>query len=316
MPTLTQMQYAVAVGRHGTFVAAARACHVTQPTLSNGLAKLEDELGGAVFDRASRPTVPTALGELILPRFERILAEVEDVLEVARGAGDIPRGPFRLGIIPTIAPELLPQLLAPFRDACPEVQLSVREMTTDQIVAALAEDALDAAILATPLDIVGLHEERLYDEPFWIYASADCPLGNARTKTLSVDALPMDQLIVMLEGHCLRTQVLDVCGLRDGASGPRFALETGSLDTLRHVVDTGPWFTFLPELTARNERVGTPSGRLFALRGDIPYREVALVYRRPAFRRATREAIAETIRSVVPPKMARPPSGGRRVDPT
>lgn len=314
-PTLTQLEYALAIAQHGSFRAAAKACHVSQPALSAQVAKLEEGLGVVLFDRKARPVILTDKGRQLVPRFEAIVEAVREVEELAAADDDELRGQLRLGIIPTLAPYLLPRFLPGLCAEHPGLHVIVRELTTEEIVAGLRADTLDVGVLATPLAAPGIHELRLFDEPLRIYASAAsslCAQGRA-VRRLSVEQLPTDELIVMTEGHCLRTQVLDLCELGDASEGPGFQLETGSMATLVRMLDRGPWFTVLPEL-ALDELSEEARTRVLEFAGPRPFREVGLVYRRSTYRAAAREAVAEAIAEAVPSKWRRK-SRGRRVDP-
>ncbi|MEX1362236.1 MAG: LysR substrate-binding domain-containing protein [Nannocystaceae bacterium] len=315
-PTLTQLEYALAIAQHGSFRAAARACHVSQPALSAQVAKLEEGLGAVLFDRKTRPVIPTDKGRLLLPRFETIVAAVREVEELASAQDDGLRGELRLGIIPTLAPYLLPRFLPQLCAEYPAVHVVVRELTTEQIVDALRADQLDAGVLATPLQIPGIHEARLFDEPLRIYASPMSSLpADGRGRRLTVEQLPTRELIVMTEGHCLRTQVLDLCELGEDAQDVGFQLETGSMSTLVRMLDKGPWFTVLPELALDELDERARRERVFEFAGPRPYREVGLVFRRRTYRAGLREVVAAAIVESVPLKWRRRSGRGRRVAP-
>lgn len=316
-PTLTQLEYALAVHRQGSFGAAARACHVSQPALSAQVAKLERLLGVALFDRRARPVIATDIGETLLPRFAEVVGAVHEIEAIAgaRARGPL-RGPFRLGIIPTLAPYLLPRFVAAFARAHPEVDLRIRELETDAITADLQTDDLDAGVLATPLAVAGVHERRLFDEPMRIYASAGSSLTTGRRRRFEPSQLPVDELVVMTEGHCLRTQVLDVCALRRGAAPPTgFRLETGSMTTLVRMLDEGPWFTVLPELALDELDADVRSDRVFDFVGPLPYREISLVFRRRTHRADVRRALGDAIEASVPAKWRRRSRSPRRLPP-
>lgn len=304
-PTLTQIEYALAIAQQGSFRAAAQACHVSQPALSAQVAKLEDQLGVVLFDRSTRPVIVTDIGAQLMPRFDAIVAAVREVEEVAAARGPALAGPFRLGIIPTMAPYILPRLLPDFLAEHPQVEITVRELTTEEIVAELQSDRLDAGILATPLRVAGVHEQRLFDEPLYVYASARSSLlsgAGRKRKSLRPDELPVQELIVMTEGHCLRTQVLDVCALalQDTDARHGFSLETGSMSTLIRMIDTGPWLSVLPQLALDELPDDARKRRVFSFAGSEPYREVGLVYRRPTYRAAIRDALAQAVSELAP----------------
>ena len=314
---IDKLELFLALARERHFGRAAEACNVSQPALSAQVAKLEEGLGAVLFDRKTRPVIPTDKGRLLLPRFEAIVTAMREVEELAAAQDDALRGELRLGIIPTLAPYLLPRFLPGLCAEHPAMHVVVRELTTEEIVDALRADALDAGVLATPLAAPGIHEQRLFDEPLRIYASPRSSLhveGRAGRR-LTVEQLPTRELVVMTEGHCLRTQVLDLCELGDAADSPGFQLETGSMSTLVRMLDKGPWFTVLPELALDELDPVARQERVYEFAGPRPYREVGIVYRRPTYRAALREAVAEAVVESVPSKWRRRSGRGRRVDP-
>lgn len=298
MPTLTQMQYALAVARTGSFSGAARAVFVSQPSLSAQVAKLEDTLGQRLFDRSARPVLPTTAGAALLPLMQKALDSVRALTEEAQTLDGSPRGPFRLGIIPTVAGSLLPRFLSRFCNQYPDVQLSVRELTTSAIVNGLRTDDLDAGILATPLHEADLIEEPIYSETFHIYCSPELALHANGADQVAPNTLPIGQLVVLSEGHCLRTQALDLCALSRSDASAQLKIEMGSLDTLLKVVEQGPWFTVLPKMSLAT--VGKTRGRIHDFAGPTPFREVGLVYRRRDLGSAIRTALASAVRKAVP----------------
>lgn len=318
-PTLTQIEYALAIAQRGSFRAAAMACHVSQPALSAQVAKLELQLGVTLFDRKTRPVILTDIGEVLLPKFSAIVSAVREVEEIAGAElDDALHGPFRLGIIPTLAPYLLPRFLPALCSEHPAVEITVREMTTDEIVKALQDDSLDAGLLATPLSVPGIREQRLFDEPLQVYASPTSSLlqGGRKGKQIRTEQLPLEELIVMTEGHCLRTQVLDVCALqrREARPSAGFQLETGSISTLVRMLDKGPWFSVLPELALEELPPKVRRERVFQFTKPRPYREVGVVFRRPHYREGVRDAMAKAVVKGVPAAWLRE-RAGRRVAP-
>ena len=315
LSTLTQLEYALAVAREGSFSKAAKSCFVTQPALSMQIQKLEDELGARLFDRSARPISPTQAGEILLAQFQRVVDEhrcIDDVASTLKGALS---GPFRLGIIPTVAPSLLPRILAAFGRDHPSVELSVRELPTAQVVRALRRDELDCGILATPLGEDGIREIRLYDEPLLIYCSPLMDKPAASEGAVAVCDLPLERMVLMSEGHCLRTQVLDVCALqRRVDAAALFRMETASIATLLRVVDQGEWFTVLPALAVEDLPARDREERVLSFAGETPYREIALVARRTEVRAAIRDALADHVRRVVPSGWL-DPAAGRLVPP-
>jgi LysR family transcriptional regulator, hydrogen peroxide-inducible genes activator len=305
MGTLTQLGYAVAVDQHRNFRRAAAACFVTQPTLSMGLHKLEDELGVQLFDRTRKPVEPTLEGEVLLEQFRAVLREsarVEDLVQEMRGEV---AGIYRLGIIPTMASTILPRLLPPFLARHPRVELRVRELTTDQIVAELLTDTLDGGILAGPLKDERLFEFPLGCEPLVLYRGPSVEIPTDPEGRALVGGLPVAQLLLMGEGHCLRSQTLDLCELGKEASAVQsFSIEAGSVATLCGMVRQGPFFTVLPGLAALELREQGRDEGLMEIAGEVPFRQIALATRRGENRRAVREALATLTSELLGPLLA------------
>src|SRR4051812_38027261 len=211
LPTLRQLQYLKLLAEHGSFGRAAEAAHVTQPTLSSGIQELERALGATVVDRARSGVILTAVGEEALRRATVILNEAEELVEAAKNAGQPLSGRFRLGVIPTIAPFLLPRALPVLRDRFPKLKLYLREDLTGKLVAALKAGALDAALIALPYDLAGLDHAHVEDDELMAAFPANHPLlANARVTPESMEA---DGLILLEDGHCLRDHAMAACGL-------------------------------------------------------------------------------------------------------
>lgn len=303
MPSLTQLEYLVAVDRLRHFGKAAKACHVSQPTLSMQLQKLEEEYGLTFFDRSKQPILPTNEGKALIEQAKAVLREAGklDFLSRNRKAG--PTGEFRLALIPTIAPYLLPLFLGPFALRYPGVKLFVEEMTTQNIIDALENDRIDAGILATPLDGESLVERPLYYEPFWVYAHKSHPLS--RQNQINEDKLDAKDIWLLSEGHCLRNQIVRICSLR-GRPGifPNVQLESGSLETVMHLVEQGHGYTLLPYLATKAPRISKQT-TLKPFSKPVPSREVSLVSRRNQFKHPIMEALAEEILKSLPSELPR-----------
>ena len=297
--TLTQLIYAVAVDTHRHFGRAAEACHVAQPTLSMQLQKLEDELGVQLFDRSRHPVLPTDLGARVLDQARVVLGEAERIPALIQEAAGTIAGTLHLGIIPTLAPYVLPLVTAPFAAQYPEVEVVVREMTTQHILDHLATDRLDAGLIATAEARSGLTTQPLFTEPFVAYVGQEHRL--AQTKRLVPRDVGVDDLWLLQEGHCFRDQVLQVCGTdADAGRANPVRFESGNLETLRILVDRSGGMTLLPYLATlflserEEERV-----RHFEL--PAPHRTVRVAYGRAYLKRPLIEAYAETIRKTILP---------------
>ena len=211
LPTLRQLRYLKLLAEHGSFSRAAEAAHVTQPTLSAGIQELERTLGAPVVDRGRGGLVLTQVGEEAVRRGAAILAQTEDLVQAARSAGRPLTGRFRLGVIPTIAPFVLPRALPELRRLYPELKLLLREDLTARLVAALKGGALDAALIALPYDTAGLEHARVGDDPLLAAFPANHPL--TAEPRVAAERLRDQELILLEDGHCLRDHALAGCGL-------------------------------------------------------------------------------------------------------
>lgn len=299
MPTLTQLEYIVAVEKHRHFGKAALASHVTQPTLSMQLQKVEDEIGYPLFDRLKKPIVPTAKGLKFITQAKVLLHEHHKLMDLSRLQGQEVSGEFRLGVIPTIAPYLLPLFIEAFSKGFPKIHLYVDELKTDSILQRLKEDTLDAAILATPLNEPGLKERPLFYEPFYLYVSKDNAL-NAR-KRIKEEDLNGDEMWLLEDGHCFRNQIARYCSLRHRHGVfPNVQFEGGNIDTLRYLVRKSQGYTLVPSLFV--ETLSETEKRDYVRDFERPYpaREVSLVYRRDQWKSDVLKALEETIRKQLP----------------
>jgi LysR family hydrogen peroxide-inducible transcriptional activator len=299
--TLTQLSYIVAVATHGSFGLAARKCHVTQPTLSMQIQKLEDLLGVIIFDRSKQPVVMTPIGARLVEQARIILREADRLQEIVREESGQIQGDFRLGIIPTIAPYLLPLFLQKFIDRYKGVNLTVEELETATIVQRLKDDTLDAGILATPLHDNGILEIRLYDEPFFACFAKDDDL--ARKEVLREKDLPLERILLLNEGNCLRDQMINLCQFKAQTpkKNQRLHFESGSLTTLIRLVEQGSGFTIVPYLaleTVPEERCIT---RPFA--DPQPVREISLIVHRSYVKHNILEALRKEVLAQLPERL-------------
>lgn len=290
--TLTELRYVVALADHRHFGRAAEACHVSQPTLSTQIRKLEEQLGITLFERGSKQVSVTEIGQGIVAEARQILAGVGRLRDLAGAAQEPLTGPFRLGVIPTLCPYLLPWLLQPLQARHPALELGLTEDLTDTLLTRLLEYELDAVLAALPIDSGELEALPLFDEPFLLA----CPEGHALAGLDQVDGIRLQQANLMLlnEGHCLREQAIALCG-QDGTD-PRF--QTASLTTLLHLVAGGHGCTLLPALAARVER--RPGMVLAQLADRMAKRRIGLIYRRTSPRLADFQALAAIIRRELP----------------
>ncbi|MDH6353736.1 LysR family hydrogen peroxide-inducible transcriptional activator [Dysgonomonas sp. PH5-45] len=295
---IQQLEYIIAVDNHRHFAKAAEASFVTQPTLSMMIQKLEDELGVKIFDRSQLPVQPTEIGTQVINQARVIVSQVKQVKEIIQEEKGVVQGIFRLGIIPTIAPYLLPKLMQFHDENGFDIQLNIEETTTGQITERLLNGSLDGAILATPLKNDKLKEYPIYYEKFYAYVSPRETSLYAK-KELEEDDLNINRLWLLEEEHCFRTQILRICNLRKRKSSHSlFSYEAGSISTLINIVDNNSGLTIIPEmaidgLSERQKKNVRP------LVGITPVREVSLVTRKDFLReRVVKILIDETKQSV------------------
>lgn len=309
MPTITQLQYAVAVDQCRHFGRAAALSNVSQPTLSAQLQKLEEELGVPLFDRRKQPILPTEEGKPILEQARVVLNEVRRLETLARKNGDEISGEFRLGVIPTIAPFLLPLFLDHFTHQCPRVELFVEELPTGKIIDLLDRDQLHAAIVATPLGLTRIEEEPLYYEPMRVYAGNQHPI--ARTKEVREGSLDLEGLWLLSEEHCLREQVIVVCGSGDQRGCyPSVHMKGGSLDTVVELVSQGNGYTVLPLMAAEALARRRFEGKIVKFAPPVPAREISLIYRRGHLKRGIGRALRKAIEERLPKGVMREQTPG------
>jgi LysR family hydrogen peroxide-inducible transcriptional activator len=299
MPSLTQLEYIVAVDATRHFGRAADQCHITQPTLSMQIQKVEEEIGYPLFDRLKKPVVPTAKGERFIQQAKILLREHNKLMDLSKREGGELSGELKLGVIPTIAPYLLPLFIGHFSKKYPKVQLSIDEMKTDQIIGALREDRIDAGILATPLLESGIKEKPIYYEPFQLYVSKSNPL-NAR-KRIKDEDLSGDSMWLLADGHCFRNQIARFCSLKnqDGVF-PNVHFEGGNIDTLRNLIRKSQGYTLVPALFTDSLPEAEKRDYVREFEKPVPAREVSLVYRRDQWKSDILQALEESIRERLP----------------
>jgi len=295
LPTLRQLQYLKLLAEHGSFNRAAEAAHVTQPTLSSGIQELERTLGAVVVDRARSGVILTAVGEEALRRATVILNETEELVEAAKNAGQPLTGRFRLGVIPTIAPFLLPKALPLMRARFPKLRLFLREDLTQRLIAALKAGQLDAALIALPFDMHGLNWAHVSDDELLAAMPAGHPM--ARLKSADPAAMAHEDLILLEDGHCLRDHALAACGLKPPktAAGEEGFAAT-SLPTLVQMVSSGLGMTFLPAMAVN---AGLTNATEVATRPIAPAhasREIVVAWRAGSNRAAEGRLLAEVLR--------------------
>ncbi|MDE0364628.1 MAG: LysR substrate-binding domain-containing protein [Gammaproteobacteria bacterium] len=290
---LRDLRYLVAVAEHRHFGRAAAACFVSQPTLSTQLKKLEQTLGVTLIERTNRQVMLTPVGESIVAQAERVLGEVNRLVGFAEEHRDPLGGEFRLGIIPTVAPYLLPRILGPVRDALPNLKIHLTEAQTAVIARMLREGNLDAVILALPLGEDNIVESTIYREPFYLAVSS----RHAKAGRESVSVLDLDdeQVLLLEDGHCLRDQALEVCKSHNAVENTNF--RATSLETLRQMVAANVGATLMPELAVSAEGAGV--SYIPFDEPEPPSRTIGIAWRGSSPRVALLDQMTRTLRAAM-----------------
>ena len=300
--TLNELRYIVAVAQERSFGRAAAKCFVSQPALSVAIQKLEEELGAPLFERGTAEIGITPVGERIVEQAQKVLEEAARIREIAIGGRNQLVGPLRLGIIHTVAPYLLPDLIRELHVAAPQMPLDIEETLTENLESGLRTGRVDAAIIALPFDPPGVITEYLYEEPFQVVV----PQGHrwARRKSIAPGELAAEHTILLNVGHCFRDQVLDACPELNQSEAQ--VTRTNSLETVRNMVASGLGVSVLPRdaLTPRyRSRLVVP----VPFTSPVPSRRIALAYRRSFPRPAAIAAIRESVARC----RSRPPATAR-----
>lgn len=292
LPTLRQLQFFAALARRKSFSKAAEDCLVSQSTLSSAIKELEGLLGCQLVDRSTRVFALTPAGEEMAARVGPILAQVEDLARAAASRRPLD-GPFHLGVIPTIAPFLLPRAAPKLKKAYPRLELFLREDLTANLVERLSTGLLDAAVLAFPYDTPGAEVIDIGEDPFWFAAPPDDPLIGR--KKVRFRDLEKAKLLLLEDGHCLREHALAACRLRDPNAAAAFGAT--SLLTLAQMVQAGLGATLLPDMAVRSGLARTAGVAVAPFEDPPPARRIGLAWRKGSGRREEAEAIAEVLRA-------------------
>lgn len=276
MITLTQLEYIVAVDTFRHFGRAAENCFITQPTLSMQIKKLEEDLEVIIFDRSTQPLIPTDIGRRIIEQARITLQESQKINSIIKEHKNLIAGELKIGIIPTLAPYLLPLFIGNYKRKYPNIIIKVEELTTANIIDALNKDILDVGILVTPLKEERINEKPLFYEGMLLYLHEEHPLSAQKDIRLKDIAVP--EIWLLSDGHCFRDQVINLCSFKGAVnSALPFQFEAGTLETVMNIIDKEGGMTIIPELAtlgmseARFEHVHTFM--------DVnPLREVSLVY--------------------------------------
>jgi LysR family transcriptional regulator, hydrogen peroxide-inducible genes activator len=290
---LQQLEYIVALDIHRNHAKAANFCNVTQPTLSMMVKKLEDELGVKIFDKA-QPLKPTASGDIILSRARIILQEIKNLKEFIRDEKDSIEGEFRLGVIPTLAPYLLPKFLNEFLEKHPGTSFTVMELQTEEIVRLLKTNRLDVAILVTPLDDREVREVPIFYEPILLYTSEN--LKYFQQEKVNLKSLSFDNLLLLEEGHCFRGQVENLCASKEKKVNSQLNYQSGSFETLKAMVDNNYGYTLIPELA-----VNSKNKHVKHFLSPEPVREVSLAVHNGFVKEMLLIKLRDAILKAIPP---------------
>jgi LysR family transcriptional regulator, hydrogen peroxide-inducible genes activator len=293
LPTLKQLQYLVSLRRHEHFGKAAEACFVTQSTLSAALRELEALLGITLVERTRRLVRFTALGEKVADKAVRVLREAEELTELASAEGQPLHGELRMGVIPTIAPFLLPTMLPRLRDEWPDLKLYLREETSSAACEALHRGQLDCVLLALPFNCGEVDSALLFDDPLYVaFPPGEAPGG----RSITAAAIDEDRLLLLEDGHCLKDHALSACNrpeIRAHAS-----MMGTSLHTLVQMVENGLGLTFVPGMAIESGILETTRVDARRLESDHGFRRIALIWRRSSPRESEFQLLAATLRRI------------------
>jgi len=298
---IQQLEYIISVDTCRHFVKASQKCFVTQATLSMMIKKLEEELNIKIFDRSRQPVVPTEIGNKIIAQAKIILLESNRRKEIVTEEQGELKGELRIGIIPTLAPYLLPLFLNSFLKKYPLVRLKISELTTNDIIHKLEQHELDAGLLSTPLNHASLTEQPLFYEEFVVYAAAKEKL--LKKKYLLAKDIDVNRLCLLEEGHCLRSQVFNFCELKNKEKElNQLDFATGSIETLKKIVETNQGITILPFL-ALKDMTSKQKNNIRHFKSPAPVREIGLVTYRYFLKEKLIKSLKEEILSNIPAEM-------------
>ncbi|SMO32373.1 hydrogen peroxide-inducible genes activator [Gracilimonas mengyeensis] len=299
--TLTQLSYIVAVDKHRHFATAAKKIYITQPTLSMQIQKLEDELGVLIFDRSKSPVVPTAIGEEIITQAKQILSGAKHIEDMVSVQGETLKGSFRIGIIPTIAPYLVPLFLKPFVDKHPEVELVFEEALTEEVLKGLNEDYFDVGIIATPTE-QHIFEHELFLEPFLAYMNPNHEL--TKKDKIAIEDMYEEDLWLLNEGHCFRDQTMKICKKNNEKRNKTpITFESGNLETLKRLVEQDFGVTLMPYLAMNDHDTRCANGVVKKFSDPVPSRKIRLVYSREFLKKNLIDSFADVIKNSIPEEL-------------
>jgi LysR family hydrogen peroxide-inducible transcriptional activator len=290
--TLSELRFIVAVSKERNFRRAAEKCFVSQPALSLAIKKLEDDLGVLIFERSRTDVSPTPIGEKIVHQAIRAIEEVNHIREIAKQGNNQLSGPFRLGLIYSVGPYLLPEIIPILRQKAPDMPLDIEENLTTQLEMQLKNGVIDAAIVALPFNVAGINTLALYDEKYIVMVPIDHPWANKTS--IKAEALIDENVLLLNSGHCYSHQVLEAC---PDLSRKGQVLQGNSLETIRNMVASNLGITVLPS-SAVTERYSNPLVKVIPFAEPVPVRRIALAWRKSYAREAAVNVIADAIKEI------------------
>ena len=296
--TLQQLEYIIALDEFRHYVTAAERCFVSQPNLTMQVKKLEEEIGVRIFDRNKKPLQPTEIGKEVILRARQILRESKQLKEFVNHEKESMEGEFTIGIIPTLAPYLLPQFLPVFMRDNPKVHLKIQELQTNQIISQLVNGIIDIGLLVTPLNEPTIREIPIFYEPFLLYLPENHRLF--KEKLMLAEDLDPSDVLVLDEGHCFREQALSICKGAKHGSSIGFDYQSGSIEALKSLVNNGVGYTLVPELSVINE---LDSKHIKRFSNPEPVREVSLAVHSSYIKESVIKRLKESIQQVIPERL-------------
>lgn len=290
--TLSELRFIVAVSKERNFRRAAEKCFVSQPALSLAIKKLEDDLGVLIFERSRTDVSPTPIGEKIVHQAIRAIEEVNHIREIAKQGNNQLSGPFRLGLIYSVGPYLLPEIIPILRQKAPDMPLDIEENLTTQLEMQLKNGVIDAAIVALPFNVAGINTLALYDEKYIVMVPIDHPWANKTS--IKAEALIDENVLLLNSGHCYSHQVLEAC---PDLSRKGQVLQGNSLETIRNMVASNLGITVLPS-SAVTERYNNPLVKVIPFAEPVPVRRIALAWRKSYAREAAVNVVADAIKEI------------------
>jgi LysR family hydrogen peroxide-inducible transcriptional activator len=306
MISIPQLEYIVAIDTYRHFVTAADKCFVTQPTLSMQIKKLEESLGVIIFDRTKQPIIPTDIGKKIIAQARITLSESKKILEIIEEYNDILSGDLTIGIIPSLAPYILPLFIGKLTEKYPLINITIIELLSEEIIERLKNDTIDVGLLVTPLKESGIVEEAIFYEKMLLFANKKHPL--AIKKHIETNEITTEGLWLLGKGHCFRSQVVNLCSYQDEKiKDAKFNFESGSLETIKRIIEAEGGYTLLPELAIND---CNPKNTIIrAFNSETPVREVGIVYSRNHVKKRMLEVLSKSIAEAVPEDFLNPNRG-------